>query len=352
MKVGDGTSTQTMRIRRHIPGDRTVFLVSDLHLGDGTRSDSFQGKDEELIAFIEHVRQHDAHLVIAGDAIDFDQAWFMSRVLKAHAKLFGELSALADTNGVTYIWGNHDADISLFKDLLRFDVCSSLQIGEDVIVRHGYEYDPFIGPDLEQAGMTTRIHHLVERMLRTWIRTPLQHFYNLPNRLVYWAFHKLTMVLYGLKRLGFTRLYERMHVHEKYWTHSQLGDPQGIFEGVRDALADGPHRYLVTGHSHLPGLVEVHPGRWYANTGSWTFRSAQYAKWDGERITVHDWRKKRTYGDRLYQPLMDKRWRHIDMRGWWRENYLGWLRFRVGEHGPVPFIDPPETDATEDPSCK
>ena len=58
--------------------------------------------------------------MIAGDAIDFQQAWSMSRVLRAHA--VDRRAVEPDTNGVTHIWGNHDYDISLFKDLLRFDV--------------------------------------------------------------------------------------------------------------------------------------------------------------------------------------------------------------------------------------
>lgn len=348
MPSNSSSITSTMRIRRQLAPGRPIYIVSDLHLGDGTRSDSFQAKDEELIKFIQHVRAENAHLVIAGDAIDFDQAWFMSRVLKAHATLFGELSNLADTHGVTYIWGNHDVDISLFKDLLRFDVCSSVQIGDEVMIIHGYEHDPFIGPDLEQAGITTRVHHIFERVFRTWIRLPVQHFYNLPTRCIFWIFHKISVFHDLARRAGLESMYKRWKAYELYWVHSQLGDPQGIFDAARANLKDSAYRLLITGHSHLPGIVEVHPGRWYANTGSWTFGSSQYARWDGAKLTVHDWRKKKTYGDELYRPLMDKRWRHLDMQGWWRENYLGWLRFRVAEQGVVPYIEPSVTPTTAD----
>ena len=98
------------RIHKTIEPNRELFFISDLHLGDGTASDSFQGKDDVLIESLEHVRSREAHLVIVGDAIDFHQAWTFSRVLRAHGKLFGVLSSLADTHGVTYIWGNHDAE--------------------------------------------------------------------------------------------------------------------------------------------------------------------------------------------------------------------------------------------------
>ena len=142
-----------------------------------------------------------------------------------------------------------------------------------------------------------------------------------------------------LRWIGFHRLFQKLHAFDLYWTQAQMGDPQGIFEGIRNALRSGPYSWIVTGHSHLPGRVEVHPGRWYVNTGSWTFDSAQYAVWDGAGMTVHDWRKKRTYEDQLYRPLIDGRDRHIDFIAWWRENYLGWLRYRVAEEGRLPYIE-------------
>jgi UDP-2,3-diacylglucosamine pyrophosphatase LpxH len=335
-----GSDQNLERLRLHLPADSKIFVVSDLHLGDGTRSDSFQGKDEALIDFLRHVRDEGAHLIIAGDAIDFHQAWFVGRVFRAHGALFRELSALADDHRVIYIWGNHDADISFFRDVVRFDVCSSLQIGEDVIVRHGYEYDPYIGLAMDQADTATRAHHLVERLLNTWIRLPVEKHYTMALRVSLWIIHKCCLMARGIRWLGFERLYKRMHAYDHYWAQAQMGDPQGIFEGVRRALGTGPYKWIVTGHSHLPGRVEVHPDRFLVNTGSWTFGSAQYAVWQDNAFTVHDWLKKRTYLDELYKPLMDGRYRHIDFLGWWRENYMGWLRYRVAEEGRPPHFDP------------
>lgn len=321
----------SMRIHKTIPADQELFFISDLHLGDGTPSDAFAGKDDDLIAFIDHVRARGAHLVIVGDAIDFHQAWFFSRVLKAHGKLFGALSTLGDTHGVTYIWGNHDADISFFKDILRFDVCSSLAVGESILVQHGYEYDPFIGAHLEATHRATQVHHLIERALATRIRLPLEHFYTRSNRFMFWAVHKLVLLKNQLAKLGLKELKKSLDQQEKYWVHGQLGDPQGIWENIRTALETGPHDCIVTGHSHLPGRVEVAPGKVYVNTGSWTFGSTSYAHWNGTEFEVRDWLKQKTHTDRWYRPLMDRRWRHMDMLAWWRSNYMGWFRFRIGE---------------------
>lgn len=335
-----------LEVTRKIRGDQRVYLVSDLHLGDGTRSDAFLGKDKELIRFLDRVRDEGAHLVIAGDAIDFHQAFAMNRVIKAHARLIGELSRLAETNGVTYLWGNHDYDISLFKDMLRFDVCSSLEIGDEVLVQHGYQYDPFIGPNLDQTHIATVVHHLVERVLDSWIRLPLENFYTLANRMAFWTFHKFALAWgaahHLLLRAGVSdppTAKTQAAIH--YWTQNELGDPGCMVQYIQAFLPTSPYKYLVCGHSHLPGQMEVAPGRTYVNTGSWTFNSAQYALWDGERFTVRDWIRDREYGDAAYRPILSGRFSHMSFDDWWRENYLGWLRFRAGEVGRLPTLSPP-----------
>lgn len=337
-----------LHVPRQIPADRPVYVISDLHLGDGTRSDTFMGKDAELLRFLDQVEREGAHLVVAGDVIDFHQAWIIERILKAHARVMGAFSRLAARTGVTYIWGNHDHDISVFRDLLRLDVCSSLEIGDQILIRHGYEYDPYIGPYLEQSHVATRVHHLVERLLETWLRTPLENFYNPANRLSFWLCHKMVLagnlVGWAADRLGHPDLQRKLDASWLFWTQTQMGDPQCIFEHVRAASLDGPHPWIITGHSHLPGVVRFSDSRSYANTGSWTFNSAQYAYWDGRAVTVRDWISGRSYDDRAYRPLLDRRFRHMNYLDWWRENYLGWFRFRCGVERRLPTGE----DATAD----
>ncbi len=346
-------SPQPLQIERRIADDRLVYLVSDIHMGDGSASDTFLGKDRELIAFLARARGLGAHLVVAGDIIDFQQAWSMSRVLRAHGKVIGELARYADDLGVTYIWGNHDHDISLFRDLLRFNVCSSLEIGHGVLVQHGYEYDPWIGPRLEASHRATQVHHLAERVLHTWVRLPIENFYTKANRLTFWLGHKLALMQHArgavLRRLGLLRTDESPTATLDYWIHNQLGDAAGMFENIRSALTSGPYRYLVTGHSHLPGKIALAPDRTYVNTGSWTFNSATYAVWDGRSFTVRDWLSGREYGDRAYRALADRRWRYLTFMDWWREQYLGWFRFRVAEEQWRPKLGPdPAADADLD----
>lgn len=334
-----------MEITRKMRADRRIYFISDLHIGDGTRSDAFLGKDRELMALLDRVRAEEAHLVIVGDALDFHQALSMERVLKAHARLIGELSRLADTHGVTYIWGNHDYDISLFKDLLRFDVCSTLLVGDRVLVQHGYQFDPFIGPNLNETHLATVAHHLLERALGSWLRLPMSQFYTLPNRLFFWGTHKFALVWDLLHRAataaGAPGLTEKVQHAIWYWTQNELGDPGCLVEGVEALLRAGPYDTVVTGHSHLPGQVELAPGRRYVNTGSWTFNSAQVTLWDGADFLVWDWISGKSYGDRLYRPIVERRWKHMGFREWWRENYLGGLHFRVGAEAACAPLEPP-----------
>ncbi len=335
MAIFSWANPKSIEIPGALAPDRPLYIISDLHLGDGTRSDAFMGKDRQLLAFLQKVRSEGAHLVINGDALDFHQAWSFTRILRAHSDLLGELSRMADTTGVTYIWGNHDYDIQLFKDILRFRVLSSLDLGTTVRIVHGYEFDPFIGPHLEQSHVATRIHHFIERITGAWIRLPLENFYSPANRFTFWLIFNLMRLgqlrYRALRRLGFARAGAWEEMQARYWTQNQLGDPQCIWNAVRDWVTTSPYTWTVTGHSHMPGLVEITPGRFYVNTGSWTFQSSQYAYWDGTRFAVRDWLSGREFDDRAYRSLVDRRFQHLGVDDWWRENYLGWFRFRGAE---------------------
>ena len=118
---------------------------------------------------------------------------------------------------------------------------------------------------------------------------------------------------------------------------NQIADPSGIFEPIRAELEqeDCPYDTIITGHSHLPGNISFENGKKYVNTGSWTFGSSQYCVWDKKELRVFDWIKGHEYKDQAYKHLLSRRYQHMDIFRWWRENYMGWLRFRVAEHGRI-----------------
>jgi UDP-2,3-diacylglucosamine pyrophosphatase LpxH len=319
-----------------------VWLISDLHLGDGTSSDAFFGKDRHLLALMERVNAVGATLVVNGDALDFQQAWGFTRILRAHREVLTAMSWLGQRGRLYYVVGNHDYDVGMYSDILNFRVCNELILNDRILIRHGHEYDPYISEMLEQGQWHTVVHHLVERWLGTWIRVPLAEFYTIANRLSIWTGHKLGLTAKAAQKLGRwlgddEEWGAELLAHLDLWCWSNQGDSMGIFRpAMQDALT-GPYDAVVCGHSHLPGVVR-RDGRVYANSGSWTFGSAQYLVIEDGEVRCQDWISGRAYREELYRKLLDGSVYERSFFAWWAENYMGWLRFREGEErvGRVP----------------
>lgn len=318
-----------------IPADQRVWFISDLHIGDATPADAFFGKDRYLMALLRRVEAEGSTLVIVGDAIDFHQAWSFTRVLRAHQELFSVLSRVARAGKLYYVIGNHDFEINLFHEILHFRVCDELHVGDQILVLHGWQYDPYLSKTVGTGHeWSTTVHHLIERYLDTWLRIPLGEFYTLGNRLMFWLAHKVALLanLYarGMAAVGLPRSAERLNAYLDYWARGNMGDSMGMFRPVWEHLQTGAWKYIVCGHSHLPGVVPW-GDRAYVNTGSWTFGSSQYALWDSAAFTVRDWITSRQIGEELYRPMLEGTIYDKDFWQWWRENYMGFLRFREGE---------------------
>jgi hypothetical protein len=178
------------------------------------------------------------------------------------------------------------------------------------------------------------VHHWVERTFGTWIRLPLADFYTRGNRLSFWLFHKYAVWLRfrnrALTRLGWTGPVRAAESFLDYWVRNEAGDPMVMFgPALASARARGAHT-VVCGHSHMPAHVE-HQGIRFVNSGSWTFGWAQYILFENGTFTVKDWLSGREYHEELYRPLLDGDLDHITFERWWRNQYLGWFRFRSGE---------------------
>ncbi len=320
-----------------IAADQRIWFISDLHIGDATPADAFFGKDRYLMALARRVEAAGEVLVIVGDAIDFHQAWSFTRVLRAHQELFSTLSRIARKGQLFYVIGNHDYEINLFHEILQFRVCDELHIGDQILCVHGWQYDPYLMDSIAHGHhWSTTIHHMVERYLGTWLRIPLGEFYTKGNRLMFWLAHKAAIVANGWARamaaIGLPRTVENLNAYLDYWAQGNMGDSMAIFRPACQVLDESEWRFIVCGHSHLPGVVPVgDQGKAYVNTGSWTFASSQYVVWDGEGMVCRDWITGRAFREELYEPLISGVIYEKDFWQWWRENYMGFFRFREGE---------------------
>ena len=315
--------------RRLSRGER-IFFVSDLHIGDGSSADLFGNKDDELIAFLDHVQANGDKLVILGDAFDFYVGSF-DRILRAHKRVLRRLKQLADEKEVIYVYGNHDEDIVLFEDLLDFSVVERLVLPPDILVVHGHEYDPYF--ESEEANARGRVlatlHARLEKAVGNFIRVPLVSFDNKVNRVAHWgAYHVLRGAeIYAglLGKLGARESAARWEKWVDWWNRNEQGDSQALFREVRERLPDLAYRTLVCGHTHQPGVVKL-GDKTYVNTGTWIRGLTTYVLWDGANFTCWDWRTKAQIKDELYQPLLESA-APVPLKSWWRKHYQGWLRF-------------------------
>jgi UDP-2,3-diacylglucosamine pyrophosphatase LpxH len=129
-------------------GNRPIFVISDLHMGDGGPRDNFSHdqKEEPLHRFLDHVGEQNGELVLLGDLFELWKA-NLGRVLVKRRKWldrFRELEAV-------YVIGNHDAQLEALigSDLLSHGFFSRMTGpfnrtigGKKFRFLHGHETDP------------------------------------------------------------------------------------------------------------------------------------------------------------------------------------------------------------------
>ena len=117
-------------------------FISDLHLGDGSRTDDFH-RDKELLKFLEFVESQAKELVILGDFLELWQA-DLDRVLFSHSEVINRLLGLRNNIKVTYVVGNHD--YIPFAKFAESDIGISLEYKDQeagIVAEHGHKYDIF-----------------------------------------------------------------------------------------------------------------------------------------------------------------------------------------------------------------
>lgn len=105
------------------------IFATDLHLGDGSKTDDFH-RDKEFLDFLDYVQDNKAELTILGDIFELWQS-HLDRIMWAHKRVFDRLSGSAKA-----IYGNHD--------YLPFSKYWPETYEQDGIYAcHGHQYDLF-----------------------------------------------------------------------------------------------------------------------------------------------------------------------------------------------------------------
>lgn len=244
--------------------ERPDFIVSDIHLGAVPRS-----TERAFIDFLDHVGEHGGTLLIVGDLFDF---WFEygTIIQGKHFRVLAALAALVEGGiPVTLMGGNHDAwggsflreevGVAFYPDQLRTEIG-----GRRALVAHG-----------DGLGRGDWRYRALKAVLRS-------------------------RVTVGAFRLLHPEVGHRI-AEAASTTEAKAGDDLAahgrarfIEEWARIRLQEEAELDMVIcGHSHVPAVLEVEPGRYYLNAGDWIQRDTYIVVSPGAPPELRSWRETR-----------------------------------------------------------
>lgn len=229
----------------HLPSatmlQKPVYITSDIHLGAVPRH-----REEAFRQWLLHAGESASRIIINGDLFDF---WFEYRhaIPRGHTRILGTLAEVIDAGTpIMLMGGNHDWWGGSF---LREEIGLSFQ------------QDPVV---LDVAGRSIFIAHgdglgkgdFGYRMLRLLLR----------GRLTRWGFRWIH------PDLG-ARIAQKVSKTDSYGEELTVEDRNrgaALEAWATRKLHQEPEiDAVLLGHTHIPAVMEVEPGRFYLNAGDW-----------------------------------------------------------------------------------
>jgi UDP-2,3-diacylglucosamine pyrophosphatase LpxH len=252
------------------------IFISDLHLGDGSRTDDFH-RDKDFLEFLEFVQSQAKELIIVGDLLELWQA-DLDKVLFEHNEVINKLLSLREKIKVTYVVGNHD-----YIPFIKFidsaaGICLEYHDAESgILAEHGFKYDIF---------------NRYKNPLKA-IKWPIGRYFSLSianlERLVHpdadeWSKNALINVD--------KFLHEAMLIRNKVTPatkeYLKKGGHFGEFQKAVDNHIDRGARIVIFGHTHKCQLQGLKKGI-YANCGAWVDKNTPtYIACYKERIELKE----------------------------------------------------------------
>lgn len=243
--------------RDSAPVQKSIFFVSDAHLGLSSESEDLR-RENRLLAFFDHVRKRGNRLFIVGDLFDF---WFeYAHAIPRHShRIVHALKNLVDAGvRIHFIVGNHDFAVGrFFSEELGIPVHDrpvEKEIdGKRFFISHGDGVNP-----------KDRGYRLIRRIFR----------------------HPVSIALFRL-----------LHPDTGFWIARTLSNLSRDHRPVKDldriCIAYAEARFaegfdcVVLGHTHRP-QEHRSGGRTYVNTGEW-MTLFTYAVYDGRSLRLEHW---------------------------------------------------------------
>lgn len=238
-----------------------AYLASDVHLGSAPPE-----TEPAFVSWLEHCGSHASRVLINGDLFDF---WFEYRaaIPRGHTRILGALAALVDSGvPVLMMGGNHDwwggsyLREEVGVDFRQDPVTLEIQ-GRTVFLAHG---DGVGGGDLGYKVLKLLLRGRLTRAAFRWLHPDLGA----------WVARRVSKTD---QRTG--------EPLEK-----QIARTRFLQDWATAYLQEHPEVDLVAlGHTHIPVLKEVCPGRYYLNSGDWLVHLSYGVLEAGEAPRLFGW---------------------------------------------------------------
>ncbi|MDE0897976.1 MAG: UDP-2,3-diacylglucosamine diphosphatase [Longimicrobiales bacterium] len=247
-----------------MPESKPVLLASDIHSGAAPPA-----HQRAFLDWLDYAAVEASAIVINGDLFDF---WFEYRTgtTGGHGDLLSKLKEIVDAGvPLTLVGGNHDwwggrylteeIGVEFLHEPSRRSIA-----GHRTFLTHG---DGLGAGDIRY------------RVLKSVLRA----------RATRLAFGMLPVTVGDRIASGVSKTEDRWD----QWGGRQELRSAALEAWAVDLFSREPELGLILlGHTHLPLVREVAPGRWYVNSGDWVFHQSYVTLQEGAAPLLLDWRER------------------------------------------------------------
>ena len=251
--------------------NRLLFVISDLHMGDGGPRDNFavDNKESHLNSFLDFVETNNGRLIVLGDLFEFWQA----NVSKVLIKRMPVIDRLAKMDAI-FVVGNHDADLEHlidtgmlahpFFDKMTRPFTETIG-GKTFKFMHGHEVEPFESKDTPGWG---RILAILGGIIEDKKGSPLlsqgghtEKMLLKTGRSFMWIW---SCFVNRFERKCTNASHQHNFDHELTPSQSPSRTKGMLALYHKDQIANG-YDIAIVGHTHAAKSI----GNWYHNSGCW-----------------------------------------------------------------------------------
>ena len=246
---------------------KSIYVVSDLHLGSPSHAESLK-RERHFLNWLSHIRSDLEELYLLGDTFDF---WFEYKrvVPKGFVRILGSLAELCDAQIPVHLFaGNHD---------LWYDEYLPQELG--VKVYHKPVYREFFGQKFYLAhGDGLGPGDYGYKLMKRIITHPL-------SKWLYARLHPNLGVAVAQYVSGMSRKHQE--TVSPYPPNEFLGDKEFLITHSKDLLAAQEDiAYFVYGHRHILKETKLSPSSTCIFMGDW-INFFSYLKINEREVQLH-----------------------------------------------------------------